>query len=58
MLLAGTTDSLRLQTQKRTDAGVIGAVSDTIGNEIQYCGVGLINKEHYAIPYEQGKRLR
>lgn len=51
VLLAGTTDSLRLQTQKRTDAGVIGAVSDTIGNEIQYCGVGLINKEHYAIPF-------
>lgn len=51
VLLAGMTDSLRLQTQKRTDAGVIGAISDTIGNEIQYCGVGLVNKEHYAIPF-------
>ena len=34
VLLAGLTDSLRLQTQKRTDEGVIGAVSDTIGNTI------------------------
>lgn len=51
VLLAGTTDSLRLQTQKRTDAGVIGAVSDSIGNEIVYCGVGLTNKEHYVIPF-------
>ena len=51
VLLAGLTDSLRLQTQKRTDAGVIGAISDTIGNTIEYCGVGLANEEHYAIPF-------
>ena len=51
VLLAGMTDSLRLQTQKRTDIGVIGAVSDTIGNEIEYCGVGLPNKEYYVIPF-------
>lgn len=50
ILLAGTTDSLRLQTQKRTDQGVIGAISDTIGNTIEYCGVGKINKEHYVVP--------
>ena len=40
VLLAGLTDSLRLQTQKRTDEGVVGAVSDTIGNSIVHCGVG------------------
>lgn len=51
VLLAGTTDSLRLQTQRRTDTGVIGAVSDSIGNEIEYCGVGLTNKEHFVIPF-------
>lgn len=51
VLLAGLTDSLRLQTQKRTDEGVVGAVSDTIGNSIVHCGVGVANKEHYAIPF-------
>lgn len=51
VLLAGLTDSLRLQTQKRTDAGVIGAISDTIGNQIVYCGVGETNKDHFAIPF-------
>ena len=51
VLLAGLTDSLRLQTQKRTDEGVVGAVSDTIGNSIVHCGVGTANKEHYAIPF-------
>ncbi len=50
ILLAGTTDSLRLQTQKRTDYGVIGAISDSIGNSIEYCGVGKINGEHYVVP--------
>lgn len=50
ILLAGTTDSLRLQTQKRTDSGVIGAISDTIGNKIEYCGVGKVNNEHYVVP--------
>lgn len=51
VLLAGMTDSLRIQTQKRTDKGVIGAISDTIGNDIVYCGVGEGNEEHYAVPF-------
>lgn len=51
VLLAGLTDSLRIQTQKRTDEGVVGAVSDTIGNSIEYCGVGEPNGEHYVIPF-------
>lgn len=51
VLLAGLTDSLRIQTQKRTDLGVIGAVSDTIGNTIEYCGVGLPNSDHYVVPF-------
>lgn len=51
VLLAGLTDSLRLQTQKRTDEGVVGAVSDTIGNKVEVCGVGIANNEYYAIPF-------
>lgn len=51
VLLAGMTDSLRIQTQKRTDTGVIGAISDTIGNDIVYCGVGEYNEDHYAVPF-------
>jgi len=51
VLLAGMTDSLRVQTQKRTDSGVIGAISDTIGNDIIYCGVGEYNEDHYAVPF-------
>lgn len=51
VLLAGLTDSLRLQTQKRTDEGVVGAISDTIGNSVEFCGVGVANKEYYAIPF-------
>ena len=51
VLLAGTTDSLRIQTQKRTDKGVIGAISDSIGNDIEYCGVGIYNEDHYAVPF-------
>ena len=51
VLLAGMTDSLRIQTQKRTDKGVIGAISDTIGDDIIYCGVGEYNEEHYAVPF-------
>lgn len=51
VLLAGSTDSLRLQTQKRTDAGVIGAISDSIGNSIEYLGVGIPGQNHYAIPF-------
>lgn len=51
VLLAGLTDSLRLQTQKRTDEGVVGAISDTIGNNVEFCGVGIANNEYYAIPF-------
>ena len=51
VLLAGMTDSLRIQTQKRTDKGVIGAISDSIGNDIEYCGVGIYNEDHYAVPF-------
>lgn len=51
VLLAGTTNSLREQTQKRTDGGVIGAKSDTIGNTIEFMGVGLNAREHFAVPF-------
>ena len=51
VLLAGATDSLREQTQKRTDSGVIGAKSDTIGNIIEFIGVGLNTHEHFAVPF-------
>ena len=51
VLLAGTTNTLREQTQKRTDQGVIGAKSDSIGNVIEHIGVGAIRKEHYAVPF-------
>lgn len=51
VLLAGTTNSLRVQTQKRTDKGVIGAKSDSIGNLIEYIGVGFSAHEHYAVPF-------
>lgn len=50
VLLAGLTDSLRKQTQKRVDIGFIGAYSNTIGNIIEYVGVGISNRDHYAIP--------
>lgn len=51
VLLAGTTNSLRTQTQKRTDSGVIGAKSDSIGNSIEFVGVGLNTNEHFAVPF-------
>lgn len=51
VLLAGATNSLRLQTQKRTDSGVIGAKSDSIGNTIEYIGVGFGPQDHFAIPF-------
>jgi hypothetical protein len=47
------TDSLRIQTQERTDEGLIGAISSSIGGneEIKYIGVGTYgNGGHYAIP--------
>lgn len=51
VLLAGTTNSLREQTQRRTDSGVIGAKSDSIGNTIEFLGVGLNTNEHFAVPF-------
>lgn len=51
VLLAGTTNSLRLQTQKRVDKGAIGAKSDSIGKTIEFLGVGKDNKEYYVIPF-------
>ena len=51
ILLAGTTKSLRIQTQKRTDKGVIGAKSDSIGNSIEYIGVGFTPREHFVVPF-------
>ena len=53
LILAGMTDSLRIQTQDRVDEGLIGAVSSTIGHKdkITYIGVGTYgNGGHYAIP--------
>lgn len=51
ILLAGTTNSLRTQTQKRADKGVIGAKSDTIGNCVEHIGVGFSSQEHYVVPF-------
>ena len=51
ILLAGTTNSLRTQTQKRTDKGVIGAKSDSIGNSVEHIGVGFSTHEHYVVPF-------
>ena len=55
LILAGLTDSLRIQTQERTDEGLVGAISSTIGSNerIKYIGVGLQNIPdccHYAVP--------
>lgn len=52
LILAGLTDSLRIQTQERVDEGLIGAISSTIGKkeEIKYVGVGLDEYKHYCIP--------
>lgn len=51
VLLAGMTDSLREQTQKRIDSGFIGAKSDTISSSIiNFIGVGSDEKKYYAIP--------
>ena len=54
LILAGMTDSLRIQTQDRVDEGLIGAVSSTIGHNdrITYIGVGTYGDGgHYAIPF-------
>lgn len=50
IILAGLTDSLRMQTQERVDEGFIGAISNTIGSSnIKYVGVGTRNSERYAV---------
>lgn len=50
IILAGLTDSLRMQTQERVDEGFIGAVSNTIRSiDIKYIGVGTQKKERYAV---------
>lgn len=56
VLLAGMTDSLRVQTQKRIDSGFIGAKSDTISSsKIEFVGVGEDDKRYYAIPLTNSK---
>ncbi|GHV14508.1 endonuclease [Clostridia bacterium] len=50
VLLAGLTDSLRKQTQERVDFGFIGAYSSSIGNTVQYIGVGENGHKYHAIP--------
>ena len=51
VLLTGTTENLRNQTQKRIDDGFIGAKSKTIGRQIEYTGVGLDLKQYFAITF-------
>lgn len=55
ILLAGLTDSLRIQTQKRVDSGFVGALSDTIGAVEIFVGVGTSEERHYAIPMTNQK---
>lgn len=50
IVLAGLTDSLRMQTQERVDEGFIGAISNTIrSSDIKYVGVGTQKRERYAV---------
>lgn len=51
VLLTGTTENLRNQTQKRVDSGFIGAKSTTIAKQIEYIGVGSFEKQYFAITY-------
>ena len=55
ILLAGLTDSLRVQTQKRIDYGFVGSQSDTIGAVEIFVGVGTNEERHYAIPMTNQK---
>lgn len=51
LILAGMTDSLRIQTQERVDECFIGAISSSIGEDsIKYTGVGTFESEYYALP--------
>ena len=50
IVLAGLTDSLRMQTQERVDEGFIGAISNTINSSnIKFVGVGSLKNERYAV---------
>lgn len=51
VLLTGTTENLRNQTQKRIDDGFIGARSKTISRQIEYTGVGVREKQYFAITF-------
>jgi len=55
VLLAGLTDSLREQTQTRIDEGFIGALSETIGGQTVYIGVGQEKSDYFAIPLTNSK---
>ena len=55
VLLAGLTDSLREQTQTRIDEGFIGALSETIGGQTIYIGVGQEKSDYFAIPLTNSK---
>ena len=52
LILAGMTDSLRIQTQERVDEGLIGAISSTIEKKevLKYIGVGINECRHYCVP--------
>lgn len=59
LILAGITDSLRIQTQERVDEGVVGAESSKIGdaNTVKYIGVGLFDSnDYYAEPLTTDKQ--
>lgn len=49
IVLAGMSDVLRKQTQKRMDYGFIGAKSETICDDIVFAGVGKDDADYYAI---------
>ena len=50
ILLTGTTEELRRQTQRRIDEGLIGAHSESLLNDkIEYCGVGDGGNKYFAI---------
>ncbi|HRF69999.1 MAG TPA: Z1 domain-containing protein [Candidatus Pelethenecus sp.] len=56
VLLAGMTETLRKQTQKRIDTGFIGAISESIGDsDIQFVGVGEEESKYYSVPFTNGK---
>lgn len=56
VLLAGMTESLRVQTQKRVDDGFVGAISESIGTaDIQFIGVGAESENYYSIPMTDQK---